>query len=485
MSLGFLSTIASFLKVGLISFGGGAALIPMLEDELVQKNKWMAKTDFDRKVVIASIAPGSMPVAFLSMWNHKYSIISCFAYTLPGPLLFLILQTGFTLIGEAGVRYISFASVGIIAFIIMVVCAFIKRSYSHGREIMAPARYIAIILLAFILTSGNNTRRLATALLGLDPAHLTAPVFAVSMLQLLAILFFIIFFLGNSLSSAKIFLAAGIAFLYAVASGSGEMLGGFDVHLLLVMFGLAAGSTVYDVTIKGSKEQTCASKLDMTAIRNLAFFAGIGVGLTTLAYLISGESRTFEFAALLVLSSWQAFGGGEVYVSIAEQVFVHGGFVSEEVYFSQIVGVSSAMPGPVLTAITAGLGFHFGNSVGGYFLAWVFGLLSIWLAVVASALGALALFTGFGMFKDSRRLRLVVRYIIPVICGVLLNVVLTLLNRTSSVIIDQGVNPWIAVFIVLGIFIAQTYLRNKYQVHDMKLLLGGGIGTLVVFALIF
>jgi len=476
-NLNFINVILSFLKVGLIGFGGGAALIPVIEDELVQKNKWMSKEDFDYKVVIASISPGSLPVSFLSMWNHKYSILSSFAYALPGPVLFLVLQTGFSIIGEAGVRYIGFASVGIIAFILMVIYSFIKRSYLHDKVAIPPWLFCSIAITAFVLTNGNSVRRLAGALF--SPENMPSSVFALGMLDLLAILFFIICFVDKSKSYIKYGISFVLAFLYALSRGRGVFLSDWNTVLLIIMIVLAAGSIIKD------RGKNTLGKFDMLVIKNFVLFGLIGIALTGIAYIISGEGRAFDFGIRVVTSSWQSFGGGEVYIGIAEAVFVQGGFVSEEIYFSQIVGVSSAMPGPVLMSIAAGIGFAFGNSMGGYFLAWVFGLLAIFLAVVASALGTLALFTGFGMFKDSNRLKMIVRYMIPVICGVLMNVALTLLNQTSSVIMNQGVNPWLAVAIVISMFLVILFLRIRYKVNDIKLLLGGGVGSLAVFSLIF
>ena len=468
-----------------MGFGGGAALIPVIEDELVQKKKWMTKDDFDYKVVVASISPGSLPVSFLSMWNHKYSIIGSFAYALPGPVLFLILQTGFTLIGEAGVRYIGFASVGIISFILMVIFLFIKRSYLHDKAIIPTWQYCGIILISFILTNGNSLRRLISSLFEIEADILPTPIFSIAMLQLLAMLFFIIFFVGKSRSIVKLGISFVVALLFAMSSGRRGILGDWNTELLMLMLALAVGSIAYDVVRNKGKEKSSTNKVDLLAIRNLLLFTLIGIVLTVIAFLISRDSRAFDFAIRVILSSWQSFGGGEVYINIADVVFVQGGFVSEEIYFSQIVGVSSAMPGPVLMAIAAGIGFAFGNSIGGYFLAWVFGLLAVFLAVVASAIGTLTLFAGFGIFKDSHRLKMVVRYMIPVICGVLMNVALTLLNQTSAVIMNQGVNPWLAMSIVISLFLIILFFRTKYKINDIKLLLGGGIGTLAVFALIF
>jgi len=87
MGKNFISIMLSFLISGIIGFGGGAALIPVLERELVENRKWMANAEFDVAVAVSSISPASLPVSLCAVWNAKYSLLSAFAYALPGPLI--------------------------------------------------------------------------------------------------------------------------------------------------------------------------------------------------------------------------------------------------------------------------------------------------------------------------------------------------------------------------------------------------------------
>ena len=51
----------TFLKIGAFTFGGGYAMIALLENEFVEFKKWIEKDDFLNMVVIAASTPG--PVA--------------------------------------------------------------------------------------------------------------------------------------------------------------------------------------------------------------------------------------------------------------------------------------------------------------------------------------------------------------------------------------------------------------------------------------
>ena len=62
----FISMITTMLKIGFIGFGGGTALIPVIEEEIVEKNKVVTEEQYNNEVMIASITPGALPVEIAS-----------------------------------------------------------------------------------------------------------------------------------------------------------------------------------------------------------------------------------------------------------------------------------------------------------------------------------------------------------------------------------------------------------------------------------
>ena len=44
----FISMTATMLKIGFIGFGGGSALIPVIEEEVVEKDKIVSEEEFNR-----------------------------------------------------------------------------------------------------------------------------------------------------------------------------------------------------------------------------------------------------------------------------------------------------------------------------------------------------------------------------------------------------------------------------------------------------
>ncbi|MBP2076034.1 chromate transporter [Oceanobacillus polygoni] len=52
----------TFFKISPVSFGGGYAMIPLLEDAVTKKNKWVKREDIADVLVVAQSVPGSIAV---------------------------------------------------------------------------------------------------------------------------------------------------------------------------------------------------------------------------------------------------------------------------------------------------------------------------------------------------------------------------------------------------------------------------------------
>ena len=62
----------AFLKIGTFSFGGGYAMLPFIQKEIVEKNDWISSTEFTDIIGISQMTPG--PVAINSATFVGYKI---------------------------------------------------------------------------------------------------------------------------------------------------------------------------------------------------------------------------------------------------------------------------------------------------------------------------------------------------------------------------------------------------------------------------
>ena len=61
----------SFVKIGAFTFGGGAAMMALLEDELVKKQKWITSQDLLDFYAIAQCTPGIIAVNTATIVGYK------------------------------------------------------------------------------------------------------------------------------------------------------------------------------------------------------------------------------------------------------------------------------------------------------------------------------------------------------------------------------------------------------------------------------
>ena len=68
---GYLSLFLTMLKIGLFTFGGGYAMIALLENEFVEKKKWLEKDEFLDIAAIAESTPGPIAINAATYIGYK------------------------------------------------------------------------------------------------------------------------------------------------------------------------------------------------------------------------------------------------------------------------------------------------------------------------------------------------------------------------------------------------------------------------------
>lgn len=84
----------TFLKIGGFTLGGGPAMVPMMEQEVVNKNHWLTKEEFLDILAVSQATPGIFAVDMASHIGYKLGGIRtgiCAALGVVTPSLFIIL----------------------------------------------------------------------------------------------------------------------------------------------------------------------------------------------------------------------------------------------------------------------------------------------------------------------------------------------------------------------------------------------------------
>jgi chromate transporter len=89
-----------FLKIGIFTFGGGYAMIPFLEKEIVEIKKWITHQEFIDIVAIDAVTPGPIAVNLATFIGYKVhgisgAVIATLGVVLPSLVIVLLIATIF------------------------------------------------------------------------------------------------------------------------------------------------------------------------------------------------------------------------------------------------------------------------------------------------------------------------------------------------------------------------------------------------------
>ncbi|MBO5850997.1 MAG: chromate transporter [Clostridia bacterium] len=111
-----LKLFITFFKIGLFTFGGGYAMIAILQSELVEKKKWVNEEDFYNVVSIAESTPGPVAINMATFLGYKRagvlgSLFSTLGVVLPSFIIIFIISQFFDAFLKF--KYVQYAFKGI------------------------------------------------------------------------------------------------------------------------------------------------------------------------------------------------------------------------------------------------------------------------------------------------------------------------------------------------------------------------------------
>ena len=140
----------SFFKIGAFTFGGGYAMIPLIEAEVVDKHKWLDKEEFMDILVVSQSLPGTLAINCSTFIGYKLNgvlggVIAMLAVSLPSFIIILLVATIFMKFRDN--YYVNLAFKGITAAVPMLILVAIV---SLSKGIKRNARNLIIMVSALI-----------------------------------------------------------------------------------------------------------------------------------------------------------------------------------------------------------------------------------------------------------------------------------------------------------------------------------------------
>ncbi|MBB3993983.1 chromate transporter [Sulfitobacter undariae] len=145
-----------FGRIGLLSFGGPAAQIALMHEELVEKNNWLSEQTYLRALSLCMLLPGpeAMQLATYAGWRMRGTaggLLAGLLFVVPGALVIAVLALLYAAYGQ--LPLVQAAFLGIKAAVIVVVFQALKKVAAKaliGTEgwVLAVLSFVALFAFA-------------------------------------------------------------------------------------------------------------------------------------------------------------------------------------------------------------------------------------------------------------------------------------------------------------------------------------------------
>ncbi|HPF08482.1 MAG: chromate transporter [Candidatus Cloacimonetes bacterium] len=96
----YLQMLFTFFKIGLFSFGGGYAILAMIQQEVVVKNAWLTEAEFVQVVAISQMTPGPIAINAATFIGYQKagipgSLLCTLGVILPSLIIMLLITISY------------------------------------------------------------------------------------------------------------------------------------------------------------------------------------------------------------------------------------------------------------------------------------------------------------------------------------------------------------------------------------------------------
>lgn len=140
-----LELLLVFLKIGVFAFGGGYAMIPLIQKETVEKKKWVSPEDIVDIVAIAESTPGPIAISASTFVGYRIAGVAGAALATIGvivPSFIIIFVLSFVLRQFESITAVKYAFFGIRAGVLALIVNALISVYKQ-----CPKKIISYIIM--------------------------------------------------------------------------------------------------------------------------------------------------------------------------------------------------------------------------------------------------------------------------------------------------------------------------------------------------
>ena len=146
----------TFAKIGLFTFGGGYGMIAIVQDECVDKKKWITDDEFATVLTIAESTPGPIAINCATYTGYAQggilgSIAATFGVVLPSFVIIYLISSFFNNLLEIEIVANAFEGIQVGVGIIIL-----RAGYNLYKKMEKNAFTIAILIVACLLMLAIN-----------------------------------------------------------------------------------------------------------------------------------------------------------------------------------------------------------------------------------------------------------------------------------------------------------------------------------------
>ena len=148
----------TFFKIGAFTLGGGYAMLPIIQKEVVEKKKWIGETEFLDMVAISQSAPGPLAVNISAFVGQKMKglmglITSTLGAILPSFIIIILVASVFLGIENSPVVQRVFQGIrpAVVALIAVPVISMGKTAKVNKKNFIIPLS-AAVLVAVFKIT---------------------------------------------------------------------------------------------------------------------------------------------------------------------------------------------------------------------------------------------------------------------------------------------------------------------------------------------
>jgi chromate transporter len=150
-----LELFLSFLKIGTFTFGGGYAMVPLIQNEVIEKKKWINEEEMMDIIAIAESTPGPIAINSATFVGYRVagfwgSFFATLGVVLPSILIITIIALFFERFLE--IEIVAAAFKGIRAGVAVLILNAALRMYKKfNKGIIGYALMIIALVLSFFV----------------------------------------------------------------------------------------------------------------------------------------------------------------------------------------------------------------------------------------------------------------------------------------------------------------------------------------------